>query len=139
MILIATVNWLFHECFFFYQDSKAITTYLYKMWPQSHQSARGYVHWKNCRCFLNILLIPFCWDLFQSIEYLLQIVVQKLLLFTEHEKRKRVPKFLETAEVFKNKAVIFVSDKGEKISFQSYTVENGGKTTVPKKGWEFNV
>lgn len=64
----------------------------------------------------------------------MQIVVQKLLLFTEHEKRKRVPKFLETAEVFKNKAVVFVSDKGEKISFQPYTVENGGKTTVPVKG-----
>ncbi|XP_065934696.1 Fanconi anemia group J protein homolog isoform X1 [Magallana gigas] len=46
----------------------------------------------------------------------------------EHEKRKRVPKFLETAEVFKNKAVIFVSDKGDEISFQPYTAENGGLT-----------
>lgn len=27
-----------------------------------------------------------------------------------------------------------MSDKGEKISFQPYAVENGGKTTVPKKG-----
>lgn len=61
-------------------------------------------------------------------------MVLNLLLFTEHEKRKRVPKFLETAEVFKNKAVVFVSDKGDKISFQPYTAENGGKTTVPVKG-----
>ncbi|XP_061197315.1 Fanconi anemia group J protein homolog [Saccostrea echinata] len=44
----------------------------------------------------------------------------------EFEKRKRVPKFLAHLDLFRNKAVIFTSNKEKKSCFQPCTADNGG-------------
>ncbi|XP_062594294.1 Fanconi anemia group J protein homolog isoform X2 [Saccostrea cucullata] len=44
----------------------------------------------------------------------------------EYEKRKRVPKFLTHLDLFRNKAVLFTSNKEKKTSFQPCTADTGG-------------
>ena len=45
----------------------------------------------------------------------------------DYEPRKRIPKFLETVQSFKNKAVIFMSDGEMRSSFKPCTAKTSGK------------
>ena len=45
----------------------------------------------------------------------------------DYEPRKRIPKFLETVQSFKNKAVIFMSDGEMGSSFKPCTAKTSGK------------
>lgn len=57
----------------------------------------------------------------------LKLVFYSKLFFSDYEKRKRIPKFLEGVGIFRNKAVLFTSDNEKKSHFQPCTADTAGR------------